>query len=119
MTNFVHAWKLQAMVINDSTSERLPLASYPLMHSIEGELCWHGCRAGGTQRLPRILGRARAKELIYTGRRITGEQAETIGTFQPYSDLVLLTIHYFIQHTRLSSVQHSSNSAPYRIGDYY
>jgi methylglutaconyl-CoA hydratase len=35
--------------------------------------------AGGTQRLPRILGRARAKELIYTGRRITGEQVETIG----------------------------------------
>lgn len=35
--------------------------------------------AGGTQRLPRIVGTAKAKELIYTSRLIDGEQAMKIG----------------------------------------
>lgn len=35
--------------------------------------------AGGTQRLPRIIGSAKAKELIYTARLIDGEQAMKIG----------------------------------------
>lgn len=35
--------------------------------------------AGGTQRLPRILNVSLAKELIYTGRIVQGEEAEKLG----------------------------------------
>ena len=35
--------------------------------------------AGGTQRLPRIVGPAKAKELYITAARITGSEAEAIG----------------------------------------
>jgi enoyl-CoA hydratase len=44
---------------------------------------------GGTQRLPRIIGRARATELFATGRRLSSETALSIGLVTRVEDPVL------------------------------
>jgi enoyl-CoA hydratase/carnithine racemase len=49
--------------------------------------------AGGTQHLPRLIGPARARELVLLGRRLTAEEARTIGLVNQVvaDDLDLLT----------------------------
>lgn len=43
--------------------------------------------AGGTQRLQRVVGFQKAKDIVYTGRQVDAEEAKTIG----YADKVLPT----------------------------
>jgi enoyl-CoA hydratase len=38
--------------------------------------------AGGTWRLPRLVGLGRAKELVFTGRILSGEEAHALGLFE-------------------------------------
>jgi len=50
---------------------------------------WYSCcywyRAGGSQRLPRLVGKAVAKDIIFTGRKIDGQEALSLGMLISHS----------------------------------
>lgn len=67
---------------------------------------------GGTQRLPRLIGKARAIELFATARRISSEEARAIGLISQIHDPVLesaLTLSVTVQKKRAPS----NSAAPF------
>ena len=56
------------------------------------------CRAGGTQRLPRLIGRSKAKEMIFTGRFVGPEEALDIGMLScfPFSLVLVLVLAWVL-----------------------
>jgi enoyl-CoA hydratase/carnithine racemase len=65
---------------------------------------------GGTQRLPRLIGSSRAKELIMTGRQVTAEEALAIGLVNrvvPADDVLDTALEWAAQLARGPLVAHA------------
>ena len=50
-------------------------ATFAMRHALSGSMPWDG----GTQRLPRVIGRSRAVDMLLTGRELDAETAMSIG----------------------------------------
>lgn len=87
--------------------------------------------AGGSQRLTRAVGKARAMELILTGRSFNGEEAERWGvatkTFETWADLMegtLDTAELIASYSKVAvkaakEVVNKSQELPLRVGVDY
>ncbi|XP_058104303.1 probable enoyl-CoA hydratase 2, mitochondrial isoform X3 [Magnolia sinica] len=68
--------------------------------------------AGGTQRLPRVVGKAAAKELIFTGRKIDGKDAMSMG-------LVNYCVPAGGAYLKALQIARDINQKPQLIEEYY
>ncbi|KAM0864413.1 hypothetical protein ACQ4PT_043938 [Festuca glaucescens] len=66
-------------ICGESATFCLPETGLAIIPGYVSRMALYFCKAGGTQRLPRIVGRSRAKELIFTGRRFDATEAVTMG----------------------------------------
>src|SRR6266566_2098253 len=71
---------------------------------------------GGTQRLPRLIGRTRALEFFITARRLTSQEALEIGLISRISDPVLDAAVKLERNTR-KGVANSSATPSCLIGN--